>query len=240
MWLRIHDLPMHYQNEASISKVCSSFAKPIYMDDPETHRDKGHFVRVMVEVDVQEVLPDYMIVDIHDIDCYIELEYEWKPIVFVDMPQRNPQVVSGVSTSNAFELLSSNNGTNEENTVEEEVVALNEKNTVEEEVVALKDTTNDSIVISSEINVAKDTGLLEFTEAESSSQEEVYIEKYLGETSNVPIIEDIGDMVVNIAELAVTMANTSTEDCQVMTDLCTPVSQVIKTVDSVEIFKNIS
>ncbi|XP_059652728.1 uncharacterized protein LOC132299877 [Cornus florida] len=71
---------MHCRNEDSVSKVCSFFAKPIYMDDPETHRDKGQFVRVMVEVKVKDDLPDSMVVDIHGIDCHVELEYEWKPV----------------------------------------------------------------------------------------------------------------------------------------------------------------
>ncbi|XP_059671037.1 uncharacterized protein LOC132316579 [Cornus florida] len=81
IWLKIHDLPMHCRNESSVSKICSSFANPIYMDDPESHRDKGEYVRVMVEVDVKEVLPNCMTVDFHGCDCAIDFEYEWKPIV---------------------------------------------------------------------------------------------------------------------------------------------------------------
>ncbi|XP_059658632.1 uncharacterized protein LOC132304955 [Cornus florida] len=78
VWLRIHDLPVHCHNEKSVSKVCSSFSKPIYIDKPETHTDKGIFVRVMVEVEVTE---DSMAIDIHGVDCHVEFEYEWKPVV---------------------------------------------------------------------------------------------------------------------------------------------------------------
>ncbi|XP_059629720.1 uncharacterized protein LOC132272631 [Cornus florida] len=79
VWLKIHNLPVHCHNEESVSKVCSNFSKPIYMDDPDLHRDKGDYVRVMVEVGVKEVLPETMVVDIHSCDYFIDLEYEWKP-----------------------------------------------------------------------------------------------------------------------------------------------------------------
>ncbi|XP_059669008.1 uncharacterized protein LOC132314126 [Cornus florida] len=49
------------------------------MDNTESHRDKGRYLRVMVEVDVKEELPDTMEVDIHGIDCVLEFEYKWKP-----------------------------------------------------------------------------------------------------------------------------------------------------------------
>ncbi|XP_059627080.1 uncharacterized protein LOC132269862 [Cornus florida] len=49
------------------------------MDDTEINREKGRYIRVMVEVDVKEELPDTMEVDIHGVDCVLEFEYEWKP-----------------------------------------------------------------------------------------------------------------------------------------------------------------
>ncbi|XP_059650624.1 uncharacterized protein LOC132296437 [Cornus florida] len=79
VWLRLHNLPVYCHDAETVSKVCSNFSKPIYMDDPELHRDKGDYVRVMVEVGVKEVLPESTIVDIHGSDCFVDLEYEWKP-----------------------------------------------------------------------------------------------------------------------------------------------------------------
>ncbi|XP_059654864.1 uncharacterized protein LOC132301643 [Cornus florida] len=81
VWLPVYNLPVHYRNEISVSKVCSSFARPIYTDDPDTTRDKGLFVRVMVEVEVKESLPEAMVVDIYSTDCDLSFKYEWKPVV---------------------------------------------------------------------------------------------------------------------------------------------------------------
>ncbi|XP_059638752.1 uncharacterized protein LOC132281029 [Cornus florida] len=51
------------------------------MDDPDTIRDKGPFVRVMAEVEVKESLPKAMVVDIYGTNCDVSFEYEWKPVV---------------------------------------------------------------------------------------------------------------------------------------------------------------
>ncbi|XP_059629585.1 uncharacterized protein LOC132272455 [Cornus florida] len=81
LWIRVYDLLMHCRNSTSISKVCSIFSTPIYMDDPSLHRDKSQFVRVMVEADVCKELPENLVVDIHREDCAVFIEYEWKPII---------------------------------------------------------------------------------------------------------------------------------------------------------------
>ncbi|XP_059635370.1 uncharacterized protein LOC132277536 [Cornus florida] len=79
VWIRVHDLPVHCRNSKSLSKVCSLFSKPIYMDDPSLHQDKGQFIRVMVEVDVKQEFPKKLVIDVHGEDCIINIEYEWKP-----------------------------------------------------------------------------------------------------------------------------------------------------------------
>ncbi|XP_059623150.1 uncharacterized protein LOC132266312 [Cornus florida] len=79
VWLRIHNLPIHCHNGDSVSKVYFNFSKLIYLDDLELHQDKGDFVRVMVEVEIKEELPESMVVDIHGFNYDIDLEYEWKP-----------------------------------------------------------------------------------------------------------------------------------------------------------------
>ncbi|XP_059635801.1 uncharacterized protein LOC132277981 [Cornus florida] len=81
IWIRVHDLPVHCRNSISLSKVCSLFSKPIYMDEPDLHRDKDEFVRVMVEVDICQDLPESMVIDIHGEDYTVNIEYEWKPVV---------------------------------------------------------------------------------------------------------------------------------------------------------------
>ncbi|XP_059635323.1 uncharacterized protein LOC132277486 [Cornus florida] len=81
LWIRVYDLPMHCRNSTSISKVCSIFSTPIYMDDPSLHQDKSQFVRVIVEADVRKELPENLVVDIHGEDCAVFIEYEWKPAI---------------------------------------------------------------------------------------------------------------------------------------------------------------
>ncbi|XP_059663490.1 uncharacterized protein LOC132309171 [Cornus florida] len=49
------------------------------MDNTESNRDKGRYLRVIVEVDVKEELPDKMEVDIYGVDCVLQFEYKWKP-----------------------------------------------------------------------------------------------------------------------------------------------------------------
>ncbi|XP_059645947.1 uncharacterized protein LOC132289371 [Cornus florida] len=79
VWMRIYDLPVHCRKQQVVSMICSSFAKPIYMDVSKSNIDKGRYLRVTVEVNVKEELPDSMVVDIHGVDCVLEIEYEWKP-----------------------------------------------------------------------------------------------------------------------------------------------------------------
>ncbi|XP_059668750.1 uncharacterized protein LOC132313824 [Cornus florida] len=79
IWLKIYDLPVHYRKTQIVSMICSTFAKPIYMDNTEANKDKGLYLRVMVEVDVKEQLPDSLVVDIHGVDCDLTFEYDWKP-----------------------------------------------------------------------------------------------------------------------------------------------------------------
>ncbi|XP_059663437.1 uncharacterized protein LOC132309102 [Cornus florida] len=84
---------MHCRNEDFVPKVYSFFAKPIYMDDPNSHRDKGQFVRVMVEVEVKEVLPDSMVIDVHGINCHVAFDEERCPLKVTQHKAKPKKVV---------------------------------------------------------------------------------------------------------------------------------------------------
>ncbi|XP_059635306.1 uncharacterized protein LOC132277469 [Cornus florida] len=99
IWMRIYDLPIHFRNAVVVSKVCSSFAQPIYMDNLTLHRDQGGFVRVIVEIDIKVELPDMLEVDF--------LSEDYQMLMFMPTLSRQGKVgnVSGVSTSNPFTVL---------------------------------------------------------------------------------------------------------------------------------------
>ncbi|XP_059659233.1 uncharacterized protein LOC132306053 [Cornus florida] len=57
IWMKVCELPMHARSGVSISKVVSNIAKPIYMEDIIQSRDKGLYVRVLAEMEVDGVFP---------------------------------------------------------------------------------------------------------------------------------------------------------------------------------------
>ncbi|XP_059648458.1 uncharacterized protein LOC132294569 [Cornus florida] len=79
IWVQLFNLPMHCTGNMSIARVCSQFSKPLYPDEATLARERGGFVKVMVEVDVHDELPEVVNVDIHGIECEVFIEYDWKP-----------------------------------------------------------------------------------------------------------------------------------------------------------------
>ncbi|XP_059663502.1 uncharacterized protein LOC132309187 [Cornus florida] len=79
IWVRLFNLPMYCRGKLSIARVCSQFSIPLYPDKATLTREREGFVKVVVEVDVHDELPEVVNIDIHGIDCEVYIEYDWKP-----------------------------------------------------------------------------------------------------------------------------------------------------------------
>ncbi|XP_059623063.1 uncharacterized protein LOC132266226 [Cornus florida] len=81
IWMKVCDLPVHTRSGTSISKIVSNIAKPLYMDDVIESRDKGLYVHVLAEMEVDGVFLEIIQTRLHGLQCKVKVEYEWKPQV---------------------------------------------------------------------------------------------------------------------------------------------------------------
>ncbi|XP_059627510.1 uncharacterized protein LOC132270348 [Cornus florida] len=81
IWMKVCDLPVHARSGTSISKIVSNIAKPLYMEDVIQSREKGLYVHVLAEMEVDGVFPEIIQTRLHGLPCRAKVEYEWKPQV---------------------------------------------------------------------------------------------------------------------------------------------------------------
>ncbi|XP_059630702.1 uncharacterized protein LOC132273689 [Cornus florida] len=79
IWMRVYDIPVHARSGTSVSKVVSNFAKPIYVDDITLCRERGLYVKVLAEIEVDDKFPEVINTTLHGLSCRVQVEYEWKP-----------------------------------------------------------------------------------------------------------------------------------------------------------------
>ncbi|XP_059629660.1 uncharacterized protein LOC132272550 [Cornus florida] len=81
IWMKVYDLPVHARSGISVSKVVSNIAKPLYMDAITLSRERGLYVRVLAEMEVDGNFPETIQTRLHGVKFKVQNEYEWKPQV---------------------------------------------------------------------------------------------------------------------------------------------------------------
>ncbi|XP_074267127.1 uncharacterized protein LOC141590433 [Silene latifolia] len=78
-WIRLHNLPLKFWGK-SLSKISSLVGKYVKSDQATEERTRLGFARVMVEMMVDQKLPEKVsFMDENGRVVQIEVEYEWRP-----------------------------------------------------------------------------------------------------------------------------------------------------------------
>lgn len=81
IWVKIHELDFKYWGDKCLPKIIDQLGMYVKADQATSNREKLQFARVLVEVDIEEELPDSLdFVNEKGILTTIRLEYEWKPV----------------------------------------------------------------------------------------------------------------------------------------------------------------
>ncbi|XP_010666883.1 uncharacterized protein LOC104884000 [Beta vulgaris subsp. vulgaris] len=81
IWVKFPGLPFKYWGEKSLFKIVGQMGKVIRMDEATKARERLSYARVMVEVSVQDKLPEIIhFCNEHGRVVDQQVEYEWKPV----------------------------------------------------------------------------------------------------------------------------------------------------------------
>ncbi|KAK1326732.1 hypothetical protein QJS10_CPA01g01485 [Acorus calamus] len=80
VWVRLSNLPLHLWEEDSLSRIGSIIGVPLYADSTTMKCSRASYARICVEVEVSQVLPDSILVDITPgVRETFKVDYDWKP-----------------------------------------------------------------------------------------------------------------------------------------------------------------
>lgn len=78
IWVNIYDLPLKYWG--SLVKLLNSFGQPIKPDSATARRDRIHYARYLVEMNIKGDFPDYLVFkNENGVVVKYPVEYDWKP-----------------------------------------------------------------------------------------------------------------------------------------------------------------
>lgn len=81
IWIKLPQLPFKYWGERSLFKIAGMVGKVIKMDQATKEKEKLNFARVMVEIGINDTLPDSIVFcNEHGNRMEQKVEYEWRPI----------------------------------------------------------------------------------------------------------------------------------------------------------------
>ncbi|XP_057811743.1 uncharacterized protein LOC131025979 [Salvia miltiorrhiza] len=80
MWVRIYHLPVEFWHPEIISGIGSWLGQPLKIDGNSMTEDVGHFVRMLIEIDLAQTLPMMLNIDGGDYEFSVEFSYEYIPI----------------------------------------------------------------------------------------------------------------------------------------------------------------
>ena len=79
IWIQLR-LNFKYWGEKALFKIVGQIGNPVKRDSATINRDKLHYARVMVEVPMNQKLPESVsFVNEHGMITQVELRYEWRP-----------------------------------------------------------------------------------------------------------------------------------------------------------------
>ncbi|XP_057785641.1 uncharacterized protein LOC131003176 [Salvia miltiorrhiza] len=79
VWVRIYYLPVEFWHPEVLSGIGRWLGQPLKIDGNSVDDDVAHYARMLVEVDLANMLPEYMTIDGGDYEFDIEFYYEYIP-----------------------------------------------------------------------------------------------------------------------------------------------------------------
>ncbi|XP_059291472.1 uncharacterized protein LOC132044951 [Lycium ferocissimum] len=79
IWVKFPGLPVGYWSPEALSKIASSVGKPLYTDEFTANAEKISYARILVEADVSQDLPDFLIVETPSGPWKQAITYDWQP-----------------------------------------------------------------------------------------------------------------------------------------------------------------
>ncbi|XP_057811626.1 uncharacterized protein LOC131025857 [Salvia miltiorrhiza] len=79
VWVRIYYLPVEFWHPEVISGIGHWLGQPLKIDSTSMTDDVAHFVRILVEIDLAQPLPETFTVDGGDRSFVVEFSYEYLP-----------------------------------------------------------------------------------------------------------------------------------------------------------------
>ncbi|XP_019232287.1 PREDICTED: uncharacterized protein LOC109212996 [Nicotiana attenuata] len=79
LWITFPGLPLGFWSTEALSKLASVVGKPLYTDKITAEMEKVSYVRVLVETDLSQPLPDSFEMQTKRGVIIQQIDYEWKP-----------------------------------------------------------------------------------------------------------------------------------------------------------------
>jgi len=80
--VRIYHLPLEYCRPRTVFSIIRGLGTPLPLDKHTMRKNKGMFVRLLVDIDMLYPLPDLLLVERPNIAFVASVEYEWLPLFF--------------------------------------------------------------------------------------------------------------------------------------------------------------
>lgn len=78
-WVRIYELSIEYWHPSVIFGIARALGTPVKIDDLSLNGMFGHYVRVLVDIDLSLPLQDHVMLERQGHCCFVSLSYEWLP-----------------------------------------------------------------------------------------------------------------------------------------------------------------
>ena len=79
VWVRFHYLPLEYWQPITLFEIVGAIGMPITIDENTRNHTFGHYVRVLVDINMVGFLPDSLWVESEKYSFEIKIEYEKPP-----------------------------------------------------------------------------------------------------------------------------------------------------------------
>ncbi|XP_057803387.1 uncharacterized protein LOC131018691 [Salvia miltiorrhiza] len=79
VWVRIYYLPVELWHPEVLSSIGRWLGQPLKIDGNSIDDEAAHFARLLVEIDLAQILPEYMTIYGGDYKFHIEFNYEYLP-----------------------------------------------------------------------------------------------------------------------------------------------------------------
>lgn len=80
IWMQLENLDLKYWGQRALFKIVGQISEPIQVDAITKERERLSFPRVLVEVKLDQQLPDKVAFeDERGRDVYVNVKYDWKP-----------------------------------------------------------------------------------------------------------------------------------------------------------------